>query len=245
MIAAFVIILTLSGDAPEPEPGVVYEEIRLDWPCQDEAPRTPLEQPRCSDYDLHTAWIEAADRGDLSVIPVLRDGYATANSTEEKNRIAAALLRRVPDDRAIWKELLSHAQVVIRFPRVQREHSEAFLRWCGERAFDPETYWYIALRALEAAGHDPRSHALLLTALKSDDEDVVMMAVQGLGTQHDETSLPLIEEAIRRFPNDPAAVAFPLVAFGCERADALAAQYLSDEELAVYMDQRLGIEPEP
>jgi hypothetical protein len=207
--------------------------------CGDVAPTGRFDLPRCSDYELHTALIESASRGDVSSTRLLQTRYATADTTSERHRLAGALLREIPNDTAIWNDLVREAEIAVRFPRNGEELSPEFMQWSAEQNVDPENYWWMALDALEVAGHDPRSRALLLRALATDDEALRTVAIGGLAKQHDLASLPLIERTIVRASGDRELLVLSLGSFLDERADAVALKYLEDEAaVARYQEMR-------
>jgi hypothetical protein len=207
--------------------------------CSDSPPANRFDVPLCSDYELHDALMESARQGDASSVALLRSRYDTADTYSERHRLAGALLRR-GNDAEIWNELVSHAGIALRFPRVNGEPSPEFLQHCAERGVDPEEYWWMGRDALGVAGEDPRSRALLRKALATDDEDLVCAALLGLATQRDLESLPLIENAIRRFSDDRQDYLVDLLSlFQSERADAVAMKFLEGEEdLVRYREAR-------
>lgn len=202
--------------------------------CSPEPPSTPFDPPLCADEELHNALIEAAGRGDRSAVGLLRQRYQTANSYREKQRLAAALLGKVSDDRAIWSELHEQAALAVRFPTVDGEYSAEFEEYCRARSEDPVQLWDRAYNALERAGADPRSRPLLYEALKTSDRNLVYAAIWGLATQRDDTALPAIEEAFQRFENLGSEVVLCLALFRSEAADALAMKYLDESSRADY-----------
>jgi hypothetical protein len=221
------------------------EEITLacGWPCSEEAPSDRFERPRCSEYELHSALIESARQGDASSVELLQARYATADTYTERHRLGGALLRMTRDDAEIWNELVRHAEIALRFPHVDGAESPAFLQHCAELSVDPHSYWWMGQDALEVAGHDPRSRTLLLRALATDDETLVYLAIVGLAGQRDFDSLPLIENAIRRFDDRSEDYTDffvdQLALFQSERADVVAMKFLEDEDdLTRYGDMR-------
>lgn len=222
------------------EPLEITEEIVLACgaSCSDHSPSNPYDLPLCSEYELNTALIESAAKGDASSIALLRSRHETADTYSERHRIAGALLRTSSDDAKFWNELVSHAEIAVRFPHVDYEMSPEYLEWCAKRGIAPDEYWYMAFHALEMAGADPRSRPLLLRALASNDGTLLIAAVEGLGKQRHFASLPLIERAFARVPEDAAMLAMYLARFADERADALAMKYLGESDLEAYREWR-------
>jgi len=212
--------------------------------CSDNPPADRFDRPLCSDYELNNALMESARQGDASSVALLRSRYATADTYSERHRLAGALLRR-GNDSEIWNELVSHAGTALRFPYVNGEPSPEFLQHCAERGVDPDEYRWMGQGALEVAGKDPRSRALLRGALATDDDGLVYAAVLGLAAQGDLESLPLIESAIRRFSDNSRDVLVDLLAsFQSERAAAVAMKFLEGEEALVrYREARAAAAP--
>lgn len=186
--------------------------------CTDDAPVSEYDRPLCSDVDLHDALIVAIDNGDRSAAELLRARYSITLSARERHRLAGALLGRVADDTSLWNELLARAELCVRFPRRGDEYSAAFLAWCAARNLPAEEHWWTSYDALTAAGSDARSRVLLLDALATNDEALVATAVAALAQQRDERARPLVEAALKRFPD--------------------IATYLDDDTRADYLGQR-------
>jgi Carboxypeptidase regulatory-like domain len=240
--------LLVRGDAvtvpPQDLRFVTTETITLDSPCFDEPPAGRLDRPRCSDYELHTALIDSWKRGDSSSLQLLHARYATADTYAERHRLAEVLLRNIPDDTAIWNELLSQADIAVRFPDNGNEPSPEYLQWAAERNVDPNAYWWMARGALQVAGKDPRSHALLVHALATDDEDLVYDAISSFAAQHDLDALPLIDSAIARNSGNRESLAMALSAFFDGRADAVAMKYVEETSMEQYDELRSMYEQE-
>jgi carboxypeptidase family protein len=200
------------------------------WACNDEAPATRWELPTCADLDLNIALIDSLQNGDRSARDLLLKRYESADTWQERYRVGASLLGRIPDDSAIWKELLEHATNAVRFSHSDTtDPSPELVRWCEERQIDVSDYMSMASNALDLASLDERARPLLRQALRSDDPWVVFQGILGLARQHDESALPLIEEAIQRLPDD-SLLPLALAKFKSERADAIAAKYADLDE---------------
>jgi hypothetical protein len=214
--------------------------------CTDARPVNRYDVPLCSDYELHTSLIESFGRGDGSAEGLLRSRYETADTDAERHRIAGALLRKVADDRDIWREVARESEIAVRFPRDGEDLTVAFARWCAARNLDPQHYWWTGIEALQVASDDPRSHALLLRALATEDDLLVDTAIRGLAAQHDLASLPLIEKAIGRFDHNETLV-LGLAGFLDARADALAIRLLGGDEgeIGSYKERREAFETRP
>jgi hypothetical protein len=211
--------------------------------CTDEAPSDDrLALPRCSDYEMDTTLIESAAKGDASSLALLQARFESTETDRERHRLAGALLRKTPNDAKFWNALVTHAQIAVRFPLKDNELSPEYFQWCAKRGIGPEEYWSMAFLALETAGADPRSRPLLLKALATKTDILVVAAIDGLGKQKDFASLPLIENAIARADADSRAMlATYLTAFDDERADAVAMRYLqSASQIEEYRERRSG-----
>src|SRR4051794_11959334 len=165
--APFLLLLGLAGCAPT---------------CSDAPPETTWDPPLCSDEEFDTALLDNATHGDHSAVELLERRFETVFTIQERHRIARGLLKLVPDDRHYWNELAVHAENAIQ-PKAGTE------AYCAERNCDPDRYHQIAISALAAISPDPRAHPLLLRALETDDVQLVYMAIEDLGAQHDEASL--------------------------------------------------------
>jgi len=180
-------------------------------------PRHLLDHPTCADAELNSVLIAAAGRGERAAIKPLMERYETSTTLVERHRIATALLRRADDDSVYWEDLFAHAENAVD------------LMGTGLIADD---YAQVASSAFWSVRADPRSRALLIHALEdSPDEWIVHHAIVGLGRQHDESSLPLIEKAIQRFPGE---LALALYTFRGGAADAIASRNLNASFYEIY-----------
>jgi hypothetical protein len=196
--------------------------------------------PLCDDYVLHTAWIEAAQSADRSAVAILQRRYSETTTFRERHRLAGALLGRVADDREIWEALYAAAETCVLFPRGEEgEHSAAYHAWAAQHGVAADEHWWMSYDALGIASSDPRSRTLLLKALGTGEDGIIAAAIAGLGEQHYEESLPAIEKAILRAPEESRAwVATALFWFGTVRADVLALQYLEGTDRDEYLAAR-------
>ena len=197
-------------------------------PCNPEGPEEPFGYPLCDDFEMNTSLIEAAERSDASAIELLRTRFRTTISIRERHRMAAALAR-VQDDDAFWKELLEEASWVVRIPRRNGELTNEF-RFYSKGLGKPEDVWDMGFHALISVAEDPRSRDLLIQALATDDIDLIATAAYGLGGQQDHASLPKIEAALERFPDDAMQLVVGLSLFKTEEADRIAMRFLTHED---------------
>lgn len=200
------------------------ESISID-DCKDELPNGIYDKPSCVDYELNSALIASVESGDESAIALLEARYSATGQYQERYRIAAVLLRRVANDRAIWNELYTNAKLAVRWAGVPAD-DDAFVQWCEERDFYFVQHGALLHRALQVVSTDPRSRSLLRKALAVEDEETAFLAVIGLAEQRDVAALPEIEKALERFPDHAEYVAGTLMKFGDERANAIAKKYL-------------------
>ncbi|HEV2718523.1 MAG TPA: hypothetical protein VG323_00780 [Thermoanaerobaculia bacterium] len=184
--------------------------------CADDAPVSKWDAVSCKDLELDSSLLQNAASGDHSAVALLECRYAEASTHAEHILLGAALLGRVADDGPIWKELAAEAE-----------------RYVESR--DDET---AAKQAFEEIAGDRRARPLLLRALASNDTDLLNKAILGLSLQHDESTLPTIEKALQRFPEEASRMALSLIDFKTENADTLAMKYLKDDDRALYEQER-------
>ena len=221
-------------------PEATTEELVLSCfspPCTEELPSSVWSYPACTDYELDTALIESMQRGDRSALDLARQRYASATTYAEKHRLAAELLRRLPDDGIYWNELREHAQNALRFSA----RGEVFERWCEERGFPPDDYEAMANSAFALAAEDPRARPMLLEALKNEDAWIFGSAILGFAKQRDESALPAIEEALRK-REDVGTLAGLLAAYLSDAADRIAFLFLRAEDREEYERARAALQ---
>ena len=211
---------------------VITEEIVLACsgiPC-DGPPENIWSEPDCADYHTDSALIENAQRGDNSAIALLRERHRTATTHQQRTRIAAALLGRVPDDRALWRELEEHAQTAVRFAEMTEDEREAaFAAWAAERQVEPYLYEPFLHLAFQHASEDARAVPLLLRALGANDTSMVSDAIYALARRRDERHFGAIRKALDRHVEEHPWLVTLLACFQSDAADRLAAEYLLDD----------------
>lgn len=213
--------------APEPEQLTVSCSIAL---CSDaDAPSTPYDQPLCTDDELNRTLITAMEGGDRSARDLLERRYDTAVSYYARHTIARALLGRARDDRKYWNDLSRDAADALRFAYVDGEATPEYLEWCEARDVDPDDHRNLMISALFSAATDRRGRTLLDDALKSPDFSLVEAGIVAIIDKHDETDLPKVEAALKRFPDRAEDTALLLVAFRSEAADRVAVKFVSEE----------------
>ena len=201
-----------------------------------EVPPEPWGDTPCADRKFDDALIESVANGDRSAVELMQRRYATAATYAERIRLGAALLGRVADDGAIWKELAGYAERAVELHADGGK--EKLAAWCAAHDCEPDDYERLSREAFQEIAGDRRAHPLLLRALASSDETLVNDAIAGLAGQHDEASLPAIEEALRRLPDYASMLAYSLVDFESEAADRLALKYLRDDARKEYEEER-------
>jgi hypothetical protein len=83
-----------------------------------------------------------------------------------------------------WDELYADAVNCLRFDSNGRASSNPeYIRFCEEHGYDADEYSEVAYRALSIIRGDSRAHALMLQALKAEDDVIVALAVDGLAEQ--------------------------------------------------------------
>lgn len=190
-------------------PTFALADSPIAW-CRDHAPASVWDDPSCEDDATDRALIDAAQRGDRSAIDSLEQRYAAAFTYAQRIRIGGALLNRVRDDRAIWKELAALAEIVEFTPPASD------LRSLARAAF------------IEIAT-DKRARALMLRGLELDDEVVVFAAIYGLAQQNDMSALPAIEKAIERLPDYRRELTLALREFRSREADTIAMKFMGED----------------
>jgi hypothetical protein len=224
-------VITERADLRLAEPTVTYG---CGTPCDRREPKTSWEYPSCADFELHSALIDTLEKGDRSALDFLRRRYESTVSRRERNRLALVLFGRLPDDSAMWKELANAAEEAVRFAGSGNEPSPEYVQYCQDRGVEPGEAWANAWDAFVSAAEDPRSRPLLLRALATDDADLIDAAIRNFASRHDREALVEIEKTLKRLPEEKRYGAFSLFGYGSDETDALALQFLNEEERAVY-----------
>ncbi len=196
--------------------------------CLEEPPGTMFDAPLCADFNLDQTALEGIARGDRSAIALTQRRFETANTYVQKHKLAAALLRRVPDDTRYWNELYEHARkLVVAAPDREQQ----------------DDYWTSvdALRAIQA---DVRSRPLMLQALARTDYAIVVECITGLVQQRDPSALPAIERAIARFDDegDRVLLAQVLSPWNSPAADRVAFRFLDELDRETYLELREAVD---
>jgi len=201
-------------------------------------PATVWDEPSCDDEQFDAALIESAAGGDRSAVELLQRRYAAAFTHAERITVGAALLGRVRDDGAIWKELVAWAENAVEFHLDPDTTAQKLAAYCEQHDCQPDDTERLSWQALDAISGDRRSRPLLLRALTAIDTDVVDRGISGLAAQNDQTSLPAIDEALRRLPEAASMLALSLVDFESDAADRIAMKYLADDDREEYVTRR-------
>jgi hypothetical protein len=209
-----------------PEAGTYTTDCR---PCFHRAPETVWEFPHCEDYELDETLTESIERNDRSAIELAQRRYRGATTYAQKHRLAAALLRHVPDDSRYWNELYEPARNLV-------EKGEKLGEWCEAQKLSLDDYRGMANVALAYVAADPRSRPLLMKALESNDLDVVRTAIIGVVDQRDESALAAVAKALARFPEEAGGIVMNFTWFRSAAADELALRYLDDDQRAEYRE---------
>lgn len=210
-------------------------EFRL---CSDEPPATRYDQPHCTDYEFDASLIDRVRSGDPSAIALARKRFESASTFYLKHALAAALLG-TDRDAEFWKELVTHAEIALRFPPNGKLTPE-YEQWAAARGFDAVKHQRIALTALLHLSHDARSRTLLHRALNSGNVDLADAAIRGFARQRDLSALPAIELVMKAFGGYKATMlAWNLVDYDHEDADKLAFTYIDESERESYLATRV------
>lgn len=232
------VVLALITSAAAGEEIVPKFICRLPLPPKCTSPATIWDKPSCDDEQFDAALIESAAGGDRSAVELLQRRYAAAFTHAERITVGAALLGRVRDDGAIWKDLAAWAEHAVEFHLDPDTTAQKLAAYCGQHDCQPDDYERLSWQALEAISADRRARPLLLRALTAIDTDLVDQGISGLAGQHDESSLPAIDEALRRLPEAASTLALSLADFESDAADKIAMKYLADDDREEYVTRR-------
>jgi hypothetical protein len=184
---------------------------------------------------------------DPRTMPALRSAFERAKTAEERQWIAATLLRLGESSSTYFDYLADLAREAIedRTPffvkydnvgtAVEGQFDPGFLNWCAQNQKDPRevarnqfSAYLTDVRAL-AYAQDPRAMKLLRLGLESPNALVVTYSVEGLGRLHDEAALPLIAKALERVkPGDWTVIAEQLSWFRTPEAERLFERFIPD-----------------
>lgn len=237
------VLTTVKGDVsadgtPAATPVVVSEEIVIDEsPCA-QTVSSIWDWPLCDDYYLDTTLETAAKRRDHSAIDLLEQRYETTFTLREKQRIAAMLLNRVPDDSKYWKALTGLAEDSLRFAGDDDATKGKLRAFAAEKGIDPDTYLDATIDALGRISSDVRARDLIRRALDSNVPDLQLLAIWGFAAQHDESVLDRIDSVIEKASKDQYAMAEALAEYQSDKADKIAFKYLTESQRAEYLDTK-------
>jgi carboxypeptidase family protein len=189
--------------------------------CSEEAPKTQWDLASCADYRADSELMEDAERNDRTALALLQERYRTTLSWSERIRIAGALLGRIANDDAIWKELATPAEQLVRLDEAQ------FDACAIEHGYEPAEYRSIAWSSFDQASRDLRARPMLRRALQSSEIGLLMESIAALAAQHDDAALPQIADVLAR-AEAPADLAPLLADYGTQAADQLAMRYMTD-----------------
>jgi hypothetical protein len=213
-------------------------ELTCAMPCTNYDPATKWERPSCRDYYLDDSLQASLKSGDRSALALLESRYETTFTLSERHRIGGMLLKQVSDDSKVWDELIRLAEDAVQFGPSDDETQTKFDAYCKEHNLVADDYSSVIFGALWIASVDPRSRPLLLRALKSKDQGLVFVAIDGFATQHDEGSLAAIAESLERLGEDAHYVVTALADFKSDAADGVAMKYLWDSDKDEYRARR-------
>ena len=187
---------------------------------------------------------------DPRTLPALKVAFERRKEKEDRQRIAATLVRLGERTGPYFDFLIHYATVAIedgapfclRYDTyghsVRGELNAAFLNWCAQNGQDQQA---IARRQLHdypkdvltlAEVDDLRSRDVLRRGLDSPNELVVAFSVQGLGRIHDCSAVPLIATSLKDRPIDAQnTVALQLPWFGTSDAQRIMERIISDRAL--------------
>jgi hypothetical protein len=155
---------------------------------------------------------------DAKTLPALRAEFERRQAKEEKQKIAATLLRLGDTSDRYFQFLAGYAKEAIddrtplweRFDRegrwVRGQFSAEFENWCAQHHKNPnevaavQFMGYMMDVKFLAEIDDRRAIDLLRRGLESPYPGVVAYSAEGLGRLQDAASIPAIEKAVERLP---------------------------------------------
>jgi hypothetical protein len=187
---------------------------------------------------------------DPRTIPALKSAFEHRTTREEKQWIAATLIR-LGESSPIYFDYLANiateavddrAPFFLKYDNagnpVRGEFDIGFLNWCAQNGKDPRAIGkiqfgsYISDVRILAYAQDPRGAQLLMRGLESPNPLVVGYSVEGLGRLHDAEAFPLIEKSLERGRSgDIVAIAQQLCWFRTPDAEKLFEQFVPDSHM--------------
>jgi hypothetical protein len=180
-------------------------------------------------------------------MPALKSAFELGKTTEEKQWIAATLLRLGENSNEYFDYLAGLAKEAIedRTPffikydnagkSIAGQFDPGFLNWCAQNGKDPKAVAGVQMSVylndvqILAYAQDPRAVELLRLGLESTNVLVVAYSVEGLGRLHDLAALPLIAKAFDRVQTgDWTVVAEQLSWFRTPEAERLLERFIPD-----------------
>jgi len=177
---------------------------------------------------------------DPRILPALRDAFERVTAKEEKQPIAATLIRLGDKTSSYFDYLAGYATAAIedRTPTLLTYDSKGqtirgqlnpeFENWCAQNKKDPHDvarllfYDYPSDVLVLASAQDSRAAELFRRGLQSPNVLVMAYSVQGLGRLKDSTAIALIRKAIDRIQaGDKLAIAMQVPWFGSIEAEQL------------------------
>jgi len=193
--------------------------------------------------DRAVLWQIEGHMPDARTIPALRKEFEKREVKQERQWIAATLLRLGEKSDRYFEFLSSYAKQAIddRTPffekvdaqgrSIRGEFSAEFENWCALNHKDPRAVAAVELGTypidvvILAETEDPRANGLFRRGLESPNPGVVAYCAQGLARLQDLSALPLIAAAAERFaPGDRTAVAKQLPWYSRQEAEQLFAR---------------------
>jgi hypothetical protein len=189
---------------------------------------------------------------DPRILPALESAFERGKTAEEKQWIAATLIRLGEKSSTYFEYLADQANEAIsdRTPffvkydhgkSVSGEFDAGFLNWCAENHKNPREIAALQLNVyfndvrILAYAQDPRALTLLRAGLESPNVLVVASSVEGLGRLHDAAALPLIEKSLDRAElADRTAIARQLCWFRVPQAERLFEKFVPNVEMRDY-----------
>lgn len=241
-LAAVLLVAAAPAQGQESE-----EPARLaPRPLTSEAGRTLLESLGISEHTdrrLNKIVNELLPRRDPRLIPLLQEGYETAQTPSAKLHDAAQLVYLGAEDPRYWNFLYGEARAAVEAGMPAREEMAGLAEehpelkaWreqrgvTGRQAEELLERYGLALTALSAA-IDSRAFNLFVDCLAGPNHFLYIPCMQGLTRLQDKRGIEPIISALERLDAKTAGAAWVLLFFDDLRAQEAAERFITDEEL--------------
>jgi hypothetical protein len=201
--------------------------------------------------------VDLIGRADLvEAIPVLKQQFPKVSDPIIKAKIAAAIVRLGDKDDTYWDFLVMQVNPMVESDapdfmsydaqgKAASEPSPDFVAWADARnlphagLLDESKYLQPAMVDILGWSRDPRAIPLLRQALLSRNYMIEIAGAMGLAEIGDKDSIPLIIDACRKAPAEPASViAEALIYFDDDSAQNAVDQFIPKDTAKIYRDAK-------